>query len=164
MLDKHGTLLGFSLRREIVLWKWCSKLWSLRAEVCSGMTPPLPSIWNVTHYFTLVFRDEIHLVHETEYLGVGRVLENGLQTGLVIVHVLLNVSALHIKDIYEHLHIPEHIITLTGEVVLHESFLPVVSGEECAFNNPWSAHCNICFLLSFLGGRDNILAFLLPIS
>ena len=74
-------------------------------------------------------------MHEAEHLGIRRVLENGLQARLVIVHVLLDVSALHIKDIDEDLHVPEHVITLTGEVVLHESFLPAMSREEHTIKN-----------------------------
>ena len=48
-------------------------------------------------------------------------------------HVSLHLSALHIKHIDEHLHIAKHIVSLAGEVVLHEGFLSacVVRGCVC---------------------------------
>lgn len=51
-------------------------------------------------------------------------LQNGLEAGLVVVHVLLHLSALHVKDVDQYLHIAEHIVPLCGEVVLHEYLLP----------------------------------------
>ena len=60
---------------------------------------------------------------ETKDLGVGRVLEDCLETRLVVVHVLLNLTALNVKHIDEHLHVPEDILPLAGEVVVHEHFL-----------------------------------------
>lgn len=56
-----------------------------------------------THHLPLVLGDEIHLVDEAEDLGVGGVLEDGLQAGLVVVHVLLHLPTLNVKDIDENL-------------------------------------------------------------
>lgn len=38
-------------------------------------------------------------------------------------HVLFQLSRLHIKDIDEHLNIAEYVVSLTGKVVLHEGLL-----------------------------------------
>ncbi len=40
-------------------------------------------------------------------------------------HVLLQLSALHIKHVDQHLHIAEDVVSLTREVVLHERVLSV---------------------------------------
>lgn len=50
-------------------------------------------------------------------------LQNGLKTGLVVVHVLLYFPALYVKDIDQYLHIAKYVVTLRGEVVLHEYLL-----------------------------------------
>ena len=60
---------------------------------------------------------------ETKDLGFGRVVQNGLQTRLVIMHVTLDVPALYVKDIDEDLHVAKDVVPLTGEVALHEGFL-----------------------------------------
>ena len=78
-----------------------------------------------THHFPLVLGDKVHLVDEAEDLSVGGVLQDGLQTRLIVVHVLFHLSALHIKHVNEHLNVAEHIVTLTGKVVLHKSLLSV---------------------------------------
>lgn len=78
-----------------------------------------------SYHFPLVLGYKIHLVHEAEYFGIRRVLEDGLQARLIIVQVLLDLPALHIKDVDQDLHVPEDIVTLTCEIILHESFLPV---------------------------------------
>ena len=77
-----------------------------------------------TYHFPLVLRDKVHLVDEAEDFGIGGELENGLQTRLVIVHVLLNLTTLNIKHIDENLNITKHILPLASEVVVHEHFLP----------------------------------------
>lgn len=66
-------------------------------------------------------------MNEAEYLGIRRVLENGLKAGLVVVHVLFNLTALNIKHIDEHLHISEDVLSLAGEVIVHEHLL---AGEQ----------------------------------
>ena len=52
---------------------------------------------------------------ETKDLGLGRVVQKGLQTRLTLVHVTLNVPALHAKDV--------DVASLTSKVALHEGFL-----------------------------------------
>jgi hypothetical protein len=41
------------------------------------------------HLFSLIFGHEIHLVHKTKDLGSGRVLLDGIEAGVVVLHVLL---------------------------------------------------------------------------
>ena len=79
-------------------------------------------------------------MHETEHLSVGGILQDGLQTGLIIMHVPLYVSALNVKHVNQHLHIPEHVVSLTGEVVLHERFL--ARGGEVW--RGWSEEIRMC--------------------
>ena len=38
-------------------------------------------------------------------------------------HVVLKLSALHVKHVNENLHIPEDIVSLTCEIILHEGIL-----------------------------------------
>jgi len=40
------------------------------------------------------------------------------------VDVLVNLSALHIEDIDQHLNITEYVVPLGSEIVLHERLLP----------------------------------------
>ena len=60
---------------------------------------------------------------ETEDLGLGRVLQDGLETRLVVVHVLLQLGALHVEHVDQHLHVAEDVVTLARKVVLHERLL-----------------------------------------
>jgi len=62
-------------------------------------------------------------MHQAEDFGLGRVLQDGLETALVVVHVFIQLSAFNIKDIDQHLYVPEDIVSLTGKIVLHEGFL-----------------------------------------
>lgn len=64
-------------------------------------------------------------MNEAEYARFGRVLEDGLKTRLIVVHVLLQLSALDVKYIDEHFNIAEYVISLAGEVILHECLLTV---------------------------------------
>ena len=57
-------------------------------------------------------------------------LQNGLETGLVVVHVFLHLSALHVKHVDEHLHVAEHVVTLSREIVLHKDLLSTEREEE----------------------------------
>ena len=67
---------------------------------------------------------------QTEDLGVGGVLQDGLQARLVVVHVLLHLTALHVKDVDQNLDISEHVVALARKVVLHERFLAVKRREK----------------------------------
>ena len=67
---------------------------STRTLPPSSYPPPLP-----TYHISLLLRNEIHLVKETKHFGLARVVENGLQARLVVMHIALNVPALHIKDV-----------------------------------------------------------------
>ena len=51
----------------------------------------------------MVLLDEVHLVDETEHLGVLGERKEGLETGLVVVDVLLQLAALHVKYVDENL-------------------------------------------------------------
>jgi hypothetical protein len=62
-------------------------------------------------------------MHQTEDFGLGRVLQDGLETALVVVHVFIQLSAFNIKDIDQHLYVPKDIVSLTGKIVFHEGFL-----------------------------------------
>ena len=65
----------------------------------------------------LVLLHEVHLVDEAEDLGLGRVLEDGLQARLVVVHVLLQLAGLHIEHVDQ---------DLDGNIqyIFHSSNLP----------------------------------------
>ena len=76
-----------------------------------------------TDHLPLVFRDQVHLVDETKDLSSRGVLHDCLQAGLIIMHILFHLPALHIEHIDKHLHITEDIITLASEICLHEGFL-----------------------------------------
>ena len=93
----------------------------------SSLAPPLtlhfPHL-SLTHHFPLVLRDEVHLVDEAKHLCIRGVLQDRLQARLIVVHVLLHLPALHVKHVDEHLHVAEHVVTLTCEVVLHKCLLP----------------------------------------
>lgn len=71
----------------------------------------------------LILLDQVHLVHETEDLGIGRVLQDGFQTRLVVVHVFLQLAALDVEHVDQHLHVAEDVVPLAREVVLHERVL-----------------------------------------
>ena len=94
---------------------------------------------------TLVLLDQVHFVDEAKDFGLGRVLQDGLQTALVVMHVLLQLARLDIEDVDQHLQRPrrgvrfishdesfscathldvaEDVVALAGEVVLHEGLL-----------------------------------------
>jgi predicted DNA-binding transcriptional regulator len=38
-------------------------------------------------------------------------------------HILLEFSTLHVKDVDQNFNIPEDVVTLAGKVVFHEGFL-----------------------------------------
>ena len=42
-------------------------------------------------------------MHEAEHLGILGVVHDGLEAALVVVHVLLQLAALHVKDVDEDL-------------------------------------------------------------
>lgn len=45
-------------------------------------------------------------------------------------HILLNVPTLNVKDVNKDFDISEDVVPLAGEIVLHESFLPVRTTEQ----------------------------------
>ena len=69
-------------------------------------------------------------MNEAKDLGIGGVLENGFKAGLVVVHILLNLTTLNIKYIDQHLHISEDILSLAGEVVVHKHLLTAKQHNE----------------------------------
>lgn len=75
------------------------------------------------YQISLVFLHQIHFVNETEHFSIGGVLQDGLQTRLVVVHVFLQLAALDIEYINKHLYVSENVVPLAGEVVLHERVL-----------------------------------------
>ncbi len=78
-----------------------------------------------TYHLPLIIGDEVHLVDQAEDLGVGRVLQDGLQARLVVVHVLLHLATLYVEDVDQNLDVSEDVVALAREVVLHERFLAV---------------------------------------
>lgn len=79
----------------------------------------------ISYQVSLILLDQVHLVHQAEDLCVRRVLQDGFQTRLVVMHIFLQLSALHIKHIDQHLYIAKDVVSLTREVVFHESVLAV---------------------------------------
>lgn len=84
-------------------------------------------LFGLEHCVALLFGHEIHLVNETEDLGVLGVLTNGLYALLVVLDVLVDLFAVHIEHVHEHFYVAEDVIALRGEVVLHERVLTVVA-------------------------------------
>lgn len=66
----------------------------------------------VVDLVSLVFLNEIHLVDKAENLGVLGISHDGFQARLVVVHVLLHVARLDIKDINQNLHVLEDMVAL----------------------------------------------------
>lgn len=64
------------------------------------------------YYVALLLRHQVHLVHEAEDLRVRRVDQQRLQARLVVVHVLVQLAALHIEHVDQHLHVPEDVVLL----------------------------------------------------
>ena len=56
--------------------------------------------------------------------------------------VFFDVVALHIKHIYEHLHVSENIVSLGSEVMLHKCLLPLTCEYNIQINK-----CIKCFFL-----------------
>lgn len=79
----------------------------------------------MSYQISLILLDEVHLVYQAEDLCVRRVLQDSFQTRLVVMHIFLQLSALHIKNVDQHLYIAKDVISLTREVVFHESVLSV---------------------------------------
>lgn len=52
-----------------------------------------------------------------------RYLVNRLQARLVVVHVVVQLAALHVEHVNQHLDVPEDVVLLRGEVLLHERLL-----------------------------------------
>lgn len=75
------------------------------------------------YHISLVFLHQIHFMNKAKYFCIRRVLQNGLETRLVVVHVFLQLATLNVEYINKHLHISENIVPLAGEVVLHECVL-----------------------------------------
>lgn len=79
----------------------------------------------ISYQVSLILLDQVHLVHQAEDLCVRRVLQDGFQTRLVVMHIFLQLSALHVKHIDQHLYIAKDVVSLTRKVVFHESVLSV---------------------------------------
>lgn len=75
-------------------------------------------------------------MNKAKYFRIRRVLQNGLETRLVVVHVFLQLTALDVEHINKHLHISENVVPLAGEVIFHECVLSeVYEKHRVAFNN-----------------------------
>jgi hypothetical protein len=70
-------------------------------------------------------------MNETKYLCIWRIMKNGFQARLIIMHVLLQFTAFHVKNIYKNLDVLKYVISLTVEVVFHECFL-AASERQCS--------------------------------
>ncbi|CAM9184578.1 unnamed protein product, partial [Heterosigma akashiwo] len=71
----------------------------------------------------LLLGHQVHLVHQDEHLGVRRVLLHRLQHALVVREVLLQLGALDVEHVDEHLHAAEDQVPLGVEVGLVEGVL-----------------------------------------
>lgn len=60
---------------------------------------------------------------QAEDFGIRGVLQDGLQTRLVVMHVFLQLTTLDIEYINKNLYVSENVVPLAGEVVLHERVL-----------------------------------------
>ena len=63
---------------------------------------------------------------QTEHLGLRRVLHDGLQACLIVVHVFLHFTALNIEHVYKDLNILKHIVSLTCKVAVPIGTLPMM--------------------------------------
>lgn len=63
-------------------------------------------------------------MHKAEDFGIRGVLQDGFETRLVVVHVLLQLSALNIKHVNKNLDVSENVVSLAGEIILHKCILP----------------------------------------
>lgn len=74
---------------------------------------------------------QIHLVNKAEDLGLWREVTEGLETVLELRHVVpLEVLARHVKDVDEHLHVLEDVLSLAVEDLLHEEILATAIPES----------------------------------
>lgn len=102
----------------------------LEAGAVQGLGQSLKILLALLEYLILLLlRHQIHLVHETEDFGVGRVVQYGLQAGLVVVHVSVQLPALYIEDVDKDGDIPEDVVFLRLKVLLHERLLPATVPE-----------------------------------
>lgn len=80
-------------------------------------------MWGKAYQISLVFLHQVHFVDKAENFGIGGVLQDGFQTRLVVMHVFFQLTALNIEYINKHLYVSENVVSLAGEVVLHERVL-----------------------------------------
>lgn len=85
------------------------------------------STFSVSYQVSLILLYQIHFVYQAKDFGFWRILQNGLKTWLIVVHVLLKFAALHIKDINQNLNISKDVVTLASEIIFHEG---VLSGRK----------------------------------
>ena len=69
--------------------------------------------------------DQVHLVHETEDVGVGTELAEGLDDGIIGVEVAVYLSGFNVEDVDEHRDVGEDVAALGCEVCFHESILSI---------------------------------------
>ena len=79
---------------------------------------------DVEEFFAFIQLDQVHLVQQDEYLGVGGVLRELFQGSHEDFYVLHDFLRLDVKDMDEYLHHLEDMVLLFGEIVLHEDVLP----------------------------------------
>lgn len=73
--------------------------------------------------FLLLRGDKVHFVDKAEDLRFRRILKDGVQAGLVVMNVLLLLVRIHVENVDENLNVSKDVVSLVGQVVLHESFL-----------------------------------------
>ena len=73
--------------------------------------------------------DQIHLVYETKDFGFVRVSLECFNTHGEILDVLLHLAALDVKDVYEHRHVAENVVSLRLKVGLHVRILSTAVPE-----------------------------------
>lgn len=81
--------------------------------------------FSVSYQVSLILLDQIHFVYQAKDFGFWGILQNSLKAWLIVVHVFLKFTALHVKDINQNLHISEDVVTLASEVIFHEGVLSV---------------------------------------
>mmetsp|Transcript_16030 Transcript_16030/g.28915 ORF Transcript_16030/g.28915 Transcript_16030/m.28915 type:complete len:243 (-) Transcript_16030:108-836(-) len=79
--------------------------------------------------FSLLLRNQIHLVHQHEYPRIGRILLHRLQHAREVIEVLLGTIALDIKNVNQQLHAAKNGLAIALEVALVESILAAAIPE-----------------------------------
>lgn len=89
------------------------------------------------HHVTPIFLNEVHLVHQTKYNGIWRMHENGLQTRLVVVNVLVEFRADGIEYVDQNVDIFEDQVSVRRQVVIEWI---VLTTRAVSFSNANTQH------------------------